>query len=102
MDLRQINNQIIKKLTKSLAVTASELLPSNLFALKTAFLSQSVQYIQSSNKVILNGCFSFSGEYNITLKRKENYQLIIGQLNIFYPTTKDTKYCLKLPAVGAI
>ena len=70
-----VNTQSIQKLTKSLAVTASELLPSNLFALKTAFLSQSVQYIQSSNKVILNGCFSFSGEYNITLKIKDKKRL---------------------------
>ena len=100
MDLRCINTQIIKKLTKSLAVTASELLPSNLFALKTAFLSQSVQYIQSSNNVILNGCFNFSGEYNITLKTKEIYHLLIGQLNTL--VIRNTKYCSKLPAVGAI
>ena len=60
------------RLTRSSEVTASDLLPSNLFALKIAFLSQSVQYIQSSNNVILNGCFSFSGEYNMTLKFQMN------------------------------
>ena len=60
------------KLTRSSEVTASDLLPSNLFALKIAFLSQSVQYIQSSNNVILNGCFSFSGEYKMTLKFQMN------------------------------
>ena len=59
--------------TKSSGVTASDLLPSNLFALKIAFLSQSVQYIQSSNNVTLNGCFSFSGEYKMTLKIKNDY-----------------------------
>ena len=63
---------IIVKLTKSSEVTAAALLPSNLFALKMAFLSQSVQYIQSSNNVTLNGCFNFSGEYNMTLEKNDD------------------------------
>ena len=55
--------------TKCSEVMGFAFSPLNLFALKIAFLSQSVQYIQSSNKVILNGCFNFSGEYKITLKK---------------------------------
>ena len=88
IDLTSVNTQSIQKLTKSLAVTASELLPSNLFALKTAFLSQSVQYIQSSNNVILNGCFNFSGEYNITLKTKEIYPLLNRSTKTYYSHEK--------------
>ena len=44
--------------------------PVNLLALKTAFLSQSVQYIKSPNRVMLKGCLSISGEYKTILKRK--------------------------------
>ena len=44
------------------AVTGVAWLPLNLLALKIVFLSQSDQYIQSSNRVIEKGCFNFSGE----------------------------------------
>ena len=81
---------ILMRLTRSSEVTASDLLPSNLFALKIAFLSQSVQYIQSSNNVILNGCFSFSGEYKMTLKfqmneNKENIKERKNELVVYQP-----------------
>ena len=44
------------------AVTGCRSDPLNLLALKMAFLSQSDQYIVSSNRVMLNGCLSWSGE----------------------------------------
>lgn len=59
---------LISKFTILSGVIAVTFSPVNLFALKTVALSQSVQYTQSSNVVIENGCRSESDEYKITLR----------------------------------